>query len=199
MRNYISAIVAMAGLAAVPMAAAAQESGDPNAYTGNVWLLLGEKFLDSGDWAPTENQFEFGLLCDGRIRSWPVSIAADFRYSVGIEDTGGATLVGSTFELNLGVRKYIDFDPHSGLHFFVGGGLTIGYGEVEVTVGTATASDSGSGAGIWIDMGLVIELSQGFGVGLELAYSVLPVTFDAINVDADAGGFHVGFLIGWHF
>lgn len=200
-------LLAALALASFPLAAAAQDpvlrsappgaKEDPNEITGNAFLFLGGKQLDESDWDPLEDQLEIAALLDARAGTWPINIACDFRYSYDEDDVAGIDISGATFEFNLGVRKYIDFQP-GGFHLFFGGGLTLGYGRIE-TSGLGATTDTGYGGGFWLDAGAMFALPNGLAIGFEVGYSRLPVEFDDLNVDAEAGGVRFGVVVGFHW
>lgn len=156
-------------------------------FTGNANLLIGGKFLND-DWMPTENHLEFGVQFDVKKEGWPVSIAVEYLRSSAEETIVPFDFEMTAWELNLGVRKV--FDQYGNMHPYVGGGLSIIGAELEI-VGFGTADDSG--VGIWLGGGVYWTLSEHFNVGGELKYSFADV------FGSNAGGIHIGGLVGYHF
>lgn len=188
----------------VPGLAMSQSNSNPNAWTGNVNGFLGAKILDEDDWAPLDEQFEGGILFDIRNTSWPISIAIDFLASYDEEDvsvavlnfgTFNTNLEGNTTEFNLGVRKI--WDTPSVVRPFIGGGIAFINAEIKGTALGISVSDDDSGVGVWFDGGAYVTLGGHFNIGVDVRWSKAEVTL--FNVDGEAGGWHVGALIGYHW
>lgn len=169
-------------------------------WTGNVNFFLGQRMLDKDDWEPLEEQTQFGLLVDFKKENWPVSIAIDYLSSndeVTQYDTFSAlnwTFEASTTEIDVGVRKIFD-GSGSQMKPYVGGGVAFIDAEVEVTNGFLTVKDDDNGTGFWLNGGVYWTLGQGFNLGVDLRYS----SADGDDTDLDAGGSHVGLLLGFHW
>ena len=102
-----------------PALAYSDSSSDPSAWTGNLNLFFGFKYLDEIEWAPTDDQVEYGIEFDFRRRTWPISIAVDFLYGSDDGEAQGTKFESKTSELNLGVRKIWKGVPP--VHTFIGG------------------------------------------------------------------------------
>ena len=187
-----------------PGLAMSQSNSNPNSWTGNVNVFLGAKVLDDDDWAPLDEHFEGGILLDFRNKSWPISIAIDVLYSKDDEDvslaalnfgTFNANLEGNTTELNLGVRKI--WDNLSTIQPFIGGGIAFINAEIEGTALGISVSDDDTGVGVWVDAGAYVTLAEHFNIGVDARWSKAEVTL--FNVDGEAGGWHVGLLLGYHW
>jgi len=179
------------------------------AVTGNVNLFLGEKQLDSSDWAaPYDDQGEFGVLFDISDRYWPVSLAVDLLGSSHEEDFADGYTYVSTGELDIGVRKVFNIYGTS-LHPYVGGGLALISARVEDVYyvaspcGAYDCGDEDSAAGIWLNGGIYWTFGNIFNLGLDVRYSTAEVNlYDAqLNSrrEIDAGGSHAGLLLGVHW
>jgi opacity protein-like surface antigen len=117
-------------------------------------------------------------------------MALDLRFAISDEeDVLGFDVVSSSWELNLGVRKV--FDTKSIVKPFIGGGLAIGGATLDVEID----DDSDAGVGIWLDVGIDFSLGGPVSLGLELAYSTIPITI--ADIDTDAGGFRFGITVGF--
>jgi len=187
----MSRLMRIAGILAVALfmmpAAVADE------FTGNVNFLIGQKMLKSSDWAPLEDQFAFGAEMSWGMSEWPVYVATDVIGSSDEMDiTGGLTLEARTSEVDLGVRKFWDADR---IHPYLGGGLAIIYADARLRVGGLRISDDDTGAGFWAGGGVTWRLGSRFNIGVSARYSNAGVTI--AGVDADAGGFTAGLLLGW--
>jgi len=188
----------------IPGLAMSQSSSNPDDWTGNVNVFLGAKMLDKDDWEPVDEQFEAGVLIDFKQKSWPVSIAIDFLRSSDEEDVSFAVLnfgtfsfnlEGNTTEFNLGVRKI--WDNLTMVHPFVGGGLAVINAEVKGTALGVSVSEDDTGVGVWLEGGAYVTLSEHFNIGAEARWSKAEVTL--FNVDGEAGGFHIGALLGFRW
>lgn len=166
-----------------------------NDYTGNVNFFLGQKSLDSDDWAPLDDQGEFGVLVDFKQRSWPVSVAIDILVSADEETVLGSPVDGITSEINGGVRKIWEVTGSS-VRPYIGGGLALIAADLERRNFT-TVSDDDNSLGIWLNAGVYWTLGQSFNLGLDLRYSKAEVTL--FGVDVEAGGTHAGLILGYHW
>lgn len=171
-------------------------------WTGNINGFIGAKLLDGEDWAPVDEQGEIGLEIDLRQQGWPVNIAVDYFYAE--DDTGSfdstlgtvSTVESTTYELDIGVR-YI-WDGYPRVRPFIGGGLTFARGVFELFApGFPRVSDSDTGYGGWIGGGVCWTIRNSLNIGIEIRLSSADVSL--FGVDTDAGGAHVGLLIGYHF
>ncbi len=188
----------------VPGLAMSQSNSNPNAWTGNVNGFLGAKILDEDDWAPVDEHVEIGILLDFKQKSWPISIAIDLLFSSDEEDinfavlnfgTFNANLEGNTTEFNLGIRKI--WDNLSKVRPFIGGGIAFINAEVKGTALGISVSDDDTGVGVWFDGGVYFTLTEHFNIGVDVRWSKAEVTL--FNIDGEAGGWHVGALLGFHW
>lgn len=171
-------------------------------WTGNLNFFLGQKILneDSDDLESLDEQPQFGLLLDFKKENWPVSLAIDYLSSkddVTEFDPISAlnwTFELSTTELDVGLRKIFD-GPGSQIKPYVGGGAAYISAESEITNGFWTETWDDNGIGFWLNGGVYWTLGQGFNIGVDLRYS----SADVGEEDADAGGTHVGLLLGFHW
>ena len=163
--------------------------GKKGAWHGTVRLFFGAKALDEGDWEPVEDQSEFAILTNFGAEDWDVHVALDFRFAASDEeDVLGLKVVSSSWELNVGVRKV--FDTKSIVMPFIGGGLAFGGAMMDIEID----DESDTGIGIWLDVGIDFSLGGPVSLGLEFAYSTIPI--DIAGVDTDAGGFRLGLTVG---
>jgi len=153
-----------------------------------VNFFLGQKMLDKEDWEPAEDQSEFGAITTFGGEDWPVHIAADLLGSQEDVTEMGIDATASTTELDFGVRKIWGKNK---LHPFLGGGLAVINGEIEA-LGVSVDDD---GTGYWIDGGLFWRLGKRFNIGFEARYSRADITL--LGVDGDAGGEHIGLILGF--
>lgn len=163
------------------------------ALTGNANGFLGQKTLDSDDWGPLDQQLEGGVLFDIRDNHWPISFAADLLVSSDTADTPSGEITGVTLELDVGVRKVFDISGNA-LHPYVGGGLALISADIENAAGF---SDDDSGTGYWVSGGAYWTFTNNINAGLDVRYSNADV--DVFNTTIEAGGTHVGVMVGYHW
>ena len=75
----LAVVIAMLAIVVFPSSSWAET-------TGNVNFVLGLKALDEDDWAPVEDQGEFGALISWGKEGWPVHIAIDVLGTFGTEE-----------------------------------------------------------------------------------------------------------------
>ncbi|PLX42557.1 MAG: hypothetical protein C0608_02720 [Deltaproteobacteria bacterium] len=166
----------------------------------NVSILLGSKEMDESDWEPLESHGEFGLMTDYKGTGWPLSMAIDLYVSASDEKTFYDSSVGyfdvsvTTSELNFGVRKHFAEDQR--FRPFVGGGIGLMTVEIDTESQYGYGGDeSDTALGVWLDGGFSFSVTETFNIGLRLGYSSADV--DINGYEADAGGTHLGFFLGW--
>ena len=191
MRTGQSVIGSILGLSLVLAWGIASPNTARADWTGNVNVSLGMKALNEDDWTPVENQSEFAIEWDFRDRSWPVNAIVGLRGSYDEAEDLGFTLEGKTSELSLGARKIWDSFPH--MRPFIGGGLSMMNAEIEVL----GVSVSDSAPGLWLGGGVYWALTPHFNLGFDLRFSRATVTL--AGVDGEAGGNHLGLLLGYHY
>ena len=173
----------------------APDLGEGGSWQGRIRFLIGGKTLDDDNdaWDPAEAQFEVAILADFAPAGWPVRLAADLRLgtSGGTGNFWGWDSQSTTLELNPGARWIIDVGSSASL--CVGGGVSFGWGRIEVD----DTTDSDSGFGYWLSFGFDISASQEATIGFDYGHTHVPVRIN--GQDADAGGRHVGFTVGFGF
>jgi len=196
-RNRICNLAAVVSLLTLAPAARAES-------TGQVNFFLGQKSLDSGDWAPVDDQGEFGAVMSFGQPDWPVLIAVDVLASVDEGEIidpllGEIDVTGATVELGVGVRKIWG---EKNFHPYLGGGLALinAAAELDSGVGDADADDSTVGA--WVGGGAFWRLGKRFNIGGDVRWSgggEVDLDFGGglVTPDVEAGGFHLGLLLGF--
>jgi len=169
-------------------------------WTGHLSYLVGYKKMDD-NWAPAEDQFEYGLVdLDFQRADWPVSLAVQLlmTYSGQVPQTQGASGdYSGTYEFNLGLRKI--WRPQKKIQPFLGGGLSIaGASTTEQACGYCYAQpDHDSGLGYWVGTGVYWILWENFHTGFNLQYT--HVDIQLFGNDFNAGGWHFNALIGYYW
>ena len=167
-------------------------------WNGDINVLLAGKRLDNNEWAPTQRQGELGLQTDFQPPAWPVALAVDFLAAganTPVSYRGFTEQRARTSELDLGVRKI--FRPAALVRPYVGGGLALASAELEYAGPFGTISDHDGGAGAWIGGGVFWTLASAFNIGLDAKFSSAQVNL--FGQSMDAGGFHLGLLLGYHW
>jgi len=162
------------------------------AGTGNANFFLGGKALDSNDWEPLEDQAEFGAEVSFGKDGWPISIAIDLLGAASEETEGGIDFEGRTSELGVGVRKIWEVGR---TRPYVGGGIALVNAEIEADVPGPNISEDDEGIGAWVGGGVFWRLGSRFNIGVAARFSKAEVTL--FGEDVEAGGTHVGILLGW--
>ena len=164
---------------------------------GDANVLIGLKAVDADDWTPVDDQTALGIEVAFGRDTWPVWIAIDYIESGEVEEdlpvvvNGFRSLedvTGSTFEIDLGVRKIWG---QNRTRPFLGGGLgLVGAGfDVEVV------DDDDMTLGAWAGGGVFWRLGSRFNIGGTLRYSHADVTL--FGEDVKAGGLTYGLILGW--
>ena len=174
-----------------PALAYPESSSDPSAWTGNLNLFFGFKYLDEIEWAPTDDQVEYGIEFDFRRRTWPISIAVDFLYGSDDGEAQGTKFESKTSELNLGVRKIWKGVPP--VHTFIGGGFSLIWGEFS----GRGLTERDEALGWWFNGGVYWTVTEHFNIGIEGRFSTSDVTL--FGIDVDPGGAHIGVVSGFHW
>jgi hypothetical protein len=168
----------------------------PVSAEGDVNFFLGGKKLDDDDWSDSDvdvsEQGEFGAQISVGKAAWPVRIAIDVLGSSKEDEIGLLDVEGKTSEIALGVRKIW---TKGKVRPFVGGGLVHVSAEGEFAAGGFDVSDDDSAGGLWADGGVFWRLGQRFNIGFDVRLSAAEV--ELFQVDTEAGGSHLGLLLGW--
>ncbi len=188
----------------------AMAGGDANVIFGHKSLSEG-KFDDLG----VDGQPELGFTVTLDFQ-WPIALAIDLLSSQAdrTETTAAAFPVTTrtkvdTLELDLGVRKFWEIKKWRP---YVGGGLSMIRLDTKQTTSTdilgnivedVLIDDDDSGVGFWLAGGTLWTLPEGFNVGAEVRYSDADGDLTSEGFTSkesfDAGGFHVGVMVGYHW
>jgi hypothetical protein len=173
---------------------------------GHVNFFLGQKSLDSGDWAPIDEQVEFGAVMSFGQDDWPVHIAVDILGSYDEQDMfepslGTVTVSGSTFEADAGVRKIWKVGKSKKCFPYIGGGVGIIGAAAKVDAGFASVDANDAAIGFWAGGGAFWRLGRRFNIGLDARYSTADVDLDfgggVVSNNVAAGGLQYGLLLGF--
>ncbi len=176
-----------------------------NGITGNVNLLMGQKFLSKGDWAPFDKQTEYGIDVDFGGTSWPVYIDAAYLSSSKNKGMSGydtdlgdisADSKGSTTELRLGARYYV-FGQTGNPNPYIGVGIASVKGKMEVSAYGMSETADDSAIGLYLKGGIFWTIAEHFNVGVEASYSSARIDIEDYGIQA--GGLHALGFVGYHF
>ena len=195
-RTINAAIASALLLTSLSIAHAGDATGSDD-FTGNISGYIGQKSLDDDDWGDIDRQGSLGIMFDFKKQSWPVSIAVDVIVSGNEHDEDGIKTEGGSLELDLGVRKIFDLS-NSSIRPYIGGGIALIGAGARTKVGGSTISDEDdTGTGAWIGGGMYYAATKSLNIGLDLRYSQAEVTL--LDEDVEAGGFHTGITVGYHW
>ena len=183
---------------------------------GDANIIFGQKRLSEGvfDDLGVDGQPELGVTVTLDFQ-WPVALAIDLLSSQAdrTETTAAAfpvttTTKVDTLELHLGVRKFWGKKWRP----YVGGGLSMIQLDAKQTTSTdilgnivenTLIDDDASGVGFWLAAGTLWTLPKGFNVGAEVRYSDAEGDLTSEGFTSkqgfDAGGFHIGVMLGYHW
>jgi len=184
-----------------------------NKWTGNVNFFAGGKSLSDADkWEPLSNEHvNLGVLVDFKPPNWPVSISIDVLYHL-LNDKFETIYYsgrewelhykGKTTEIHLGVRKI--WDNHSIIRPFIGGGLALIKAELEVSspLEVARFNEDDMGVGMWLEGGTYFTIAKHLNLGLSCRWSKADISMTnpiGDEVSGDAGGWHYGAIVGYHW
>ena len=176
-------------------------------WTGNAGLTFGSKTLDEDDWEPMESQAEIGADVDFAKKSWPVHLAfavlqssdEDTFYAEFDDELIRTKAKASTSELRFGVKKI--WDQTAVMRPYIGGGLAIIDAELKTSVGSGfqgvSVKSDDQGFGLWVSGGIYWTLFKRLNLGFSVGYS--KATLNLFDIDAESGGGHGAFCVGYHW
>lgn len=155
-----------------------------------IHAFAGGKILDKDDWAPADQQFEYGGEVDFQPGSWPIALTAGYYTGHASGDPGfnDGDFKSTTTEIQAGVKKFWQTGRVG--RAFAGGGVTFASAKGELQ----GVSSKDNGVGGWIGGGYIFELGRHFDIGVNAKYSYAKATVEGI--DTNAGGVHAGVLAG---
>lgn len=202
MKRLIIYVLAVAALASV--AGEIAMANDQSCPEFNLNFIGARKML-SDDWKPNNEQDELGATIDLRGANWPVSLELGYLYASkkGTADAliqqGNVTTAfnslereSRTEEVSAGIRK--NWPTSSGFTPFVSAGATWIKATLKYT--DVTSFDE-SKVGWYGSAGIYYTLIKFLNVGVFARYSDSKITLG--GTDLNAGGWHYGGLVGFHF
>lgn len=169
-------------------------------YEGDLNLFVGQKWLNHADWAPVDEQRQFGLLLAfGEERS-PVHFSLDAFVSKDdaelVDPFVDGPVRGSSAELGIGVRKVW---RRGATRPFLGGGAGVVRVREDFDGPSGPVAYKDVGYGAWIEAGVMWRLAGHLNLGIEARCSRSNVDLGSGFVvrDVPAGGFHAGVLLGY--
>ena len=109
--------------------------------------------------------------------------------------TVGLEAKAKTRELDLGVRKICEYSPN--MHAYFGVGVGLFWAELEGRTTGTRVSDDDTGIGLWIGAGMYRTLHDHLNLGFDFRWSKAEVNLH--GADLEAGGYHAGVLLGYHW
>ncbi|HET6372065.1 MAG TPA: outer membrane beta-barrel protein [Candidatus Polarisedimenticolia bacterium] len=191
-RRHVWRSATFVGVVSLALLAAAAAPARAGEFTGDINFVLGQKFLNDGDWEPVETQPGGIVEMTWGDSDWPISLATDIAYSSGSDNTSSLDVDGSTAEFAIGVREIRNTGD---FHYYVGLGFNMLRAEAKVKSSGSHDEDQDTGVGGWGGAGIFWRMGSRFNVGLSARYSRTEVTLFDENVQA--GGFSYGLLVGW--
>jgi hypothetical protein len=190
----VAPLLLLAAAAVAPTAALAR-------YEGNVNFFLGQKWLNTADWSPVDEQPELGVMLAFAPERSRVYFALDVLASRKSATTtssihGTLEVTGETREYDVGVRKVWKVGA---THPFLGAGGCLIVSRVSVSSPTYSPSYGDEDYGVWVDGGVTWRIGDHFNLGFDLRVSTAHGTFDSSSppVNVEVGGFHAGLLLGY--
>jgi len=171
-------------------------SGDVGSVM-NINVIGGVRVLDDSDWDPIDQQTEVGLDFDYTGEEWPwgVGMCATAYYSWADESVDGGDLKSTTMELQLGVRK--TWHSLGMVRPYLGGGGSVLNVDLDFDAPGESGSKDDTAFGFWLGGGMYVTFFDALNVGVDARWSKVDIEIE--SKDADAGGWHVGGFIGYHW
>lgn len=169
-------------------------------YRGDFNLFVGQLWLRNGDWSPIDEQPEFGLMLNFGEERAPVHFAIDVFSSkkevTNNDSMPNGRVEGTSREIAIGVRKVWDqaaTRPHLG----AGADIISVSEELDGPIGSSKNEDRAYGA--WVDLGVSWRVASHLNLGIEARYSYALATLGSGSSgrEVNAGGIHLGLLIGY--
>jgi opacity protein-like surface antigen len=194
----------MAALSGVIAQVAVAAQGKLECPSFNINVLGMRKEL-SNDWKPNNEQDEIGGNIDLRGAYWPVSLDLTYLYATNKGNVNETIVNGSTFnnvenraiteEAGLGIKKI--WTNNQMWSFFVAGGADWIKGSLRFTGTGIQNSFDQTKVGWYGSAGIYYTLFNFLNLGVTGRYSSVDLTI--AGRDIAAGGWHYGFLAGFHF
>jgi hypothetical protein len=179
---------------------------DEHAHSGSrhVTLMLGERWLDEGQWHPLDDQFTLGVEFD---ESNPVT---GHGYELGLlhsgDDADGAAVPGfptatsadfEVFELYGGYRHiFRGFDDD--LHPYVSLGLSVMDGDLDVDTPGGSFSENDTAMGIYLRVGMLWNVTERMRLGLDVRHLVGD-DWEVAGTEAESDYDQALLTLGWAF
>jgi opacity protein-like surface antigen len=181
-------------------------SGGSAFADGNANIWGGQKELDQ-DFSNDENVSEqdaLAVLLDFGRDTWPVHISLDVLSSSqdSNDNDFDVNFDGSTTEVDLGARWYLNKDDENSFRPYLGGGLAYIAGEVDTDAEEEflDVEFDDNGIGYFVNGGLGWRLGESFNVGADVRWAKAELNVDQgldDTADIDAGGLSYGVFFGF--
>ncbi len=159
---------------------------------GNVNGTFGARFLDSGDWAPIEQQPMIGVMADFQIAQLPLHAAVGIQVSADQEDDGSVEVTAAIADFSAGLKLM----PTSGVFRpYLGVGVASVGASIELD-GAAYDDDSDQSFGYYFNAGALFRIGAHFNLGLDLRW-IAGTKGELLGVDGDVDSFVAGIAMGY--
>jgi hypothetical protein len=170
-------------------------------YHGDLNVFAGEKWMNTNDWEPVDQQQDFGIMLAFGIEHAPVWFALDV-FGSEASDTVDSPFLGpvdvkaTSREYSIGIRKV--WEPGVTRPFLGAGGCMIAV-DLDYNAAAFHQKFGDNAYGLWIEGGVTWRIVKHMNLGLDVRYSRADAHFtrNGLPVDVAAGGLHAGLLIGY--
>ncbi len=178
MRPAFPTICALALLASCAATGSEAKPKSP-ATVSNVTMLVGQRYLDDGDWDPVDEQTSFGVEFDSYGPFDPVGFEIGFSIAEDSGKVSGIDVDTQTWELYAGARKTFSLAGDR-LHPYLAAGASWTNAEVDASAGGSSVDIDDDALAFYMRAGAYYTFGEGFNLGLD--YRKL------IGADYSAGG-----------
>jgi opacity protein-like surface antigen len=186
-------------LALVTSCAAVGGEAQPKsgATRSNVTMLVGQRLLDEGDWAPLDEPTVFGLEFDSYGPFDPVGFEVGFSFAEDSGNEGPIDLDAQTWELYAGPRKTFSL-ANDHLHPFLSAGASWSNAELDADLSGLSSSLDDDAFGFYLRAGVYYTFGEGFNLGVDYR-KLLGVDYKDEGVSADGDFDQFSLSIGYSF
>ncbi|MBL8860758.1 MAG: porin family protein [Planctomycetes bacterium] len=196
MRLAPAALLVLPSLGACRAITAEPEVKQPGSVS-SITVLVGQRFLDSGDWEPLDEPIAVAVEFDSYGRFDPFGFEAGFSYAEDSATASGIDLDSETWELYAGLRKTFSL-AEDRLHPYLSAGASWSTSEVGAGLGGSSAELDDDAFGFYVRAGAYWTFGRSFNLGLDYR-KLLGADFEDSGVSADAGFDQVSLSIGYSF
>lgn len=168
---------------------------EPRASSRHVFILMGARNLENGDWSGLDEQFLLALTADQRIDPARVSLDIGFYGSGTNGDVQGVSAKNYVYELDLGLFKMLE--PKAPIRPYVGAGVAFVWVTAQTT-GATFVDDRDFSLGGYGRAGIAYRFGYGGLIGLDFHYlGGTSISIDGLSTDVDGWSAAVSFGYGF--